>query len=73
MSLITEAQSAAWYEARGRVVGEQTDDDTDRCSHCEEPTLADELVVLDGQDVCVPCLVALTGDDPYAPDHNRDL
>lgn len=72
MSLITEAQSAAYYEARGRALGEQADD-TDRCTECQEPTPADELVALDGQDVCLPCLTALTGDDPYAPDNARDL
>lgn len=72
MTLISPEQTAAWFEAKGRALGEQ-DDDTDRCSHCEEPTLADELVVLDGQDVCVPCLITLTGDDPYAPDNARDL
>lgn len=75
MSLITPEQSRGWYENRGLVLGEQCDDDDtpDRCSECDEPTLADELVVLDGQDVCVPCLVALTGDDVGAPDRLRDL
>lgn len=74
MTLITEAASAAWYEQRGLVLGEQCDDDdADRCTECHEPTLADELVALAGQDVCLPCLTALTGDDPYAPDNARDL
>jgi DnaJ-class molecular chaperone len=50
-----------------------TGETDDRCSHCEELTLADELAALDGQDVCLPCLTALTGDDPYAPDNGRDL
>lgn len=48
----------------------QTDD---RCAHCEEPTLADELVDLDGQECCLPCVVALTGDDVYGPDNARDI
>lgn len=72
MSLVTPAQSAAWFEAKGLVLGEQVDT-CDECTHCEWPTAADELVILDGQDVCVTCLHALTGDDPYAPDHWRDL
>ena len=69
---ITAEQSAGWYEARGRALGEQADD-TDRCSHCQHPTLADELIDLDGQEVCVACLIDLTGDDPYAPDNARDV
>lgn len=67
MSLITAEQTAAYYANRGQVLGE---DDTcgECCSHCEWLTPADELVVLDGQDVCRSCLYALTGDGPYAPD-----
>jgi hypothetical protein len=69
---ISPDQSRAWYESRGLLLGEQ-DDDTARCSHCQEPTDPDELIVLDGQDVCLPCLITLTGEDPYAPDNARDL
>jgi formylmethanofuran dehydrogenase subunit E len=71
-ALITPAQSRFFYEQRGLVLGEQ-DDTGDCCTHCEGLTPADELTVLDGQDVCLPCLYALTGDDPYAPDNARDL
>jgi hypothetical protein len=72
MSLITPEQSAAWFEQRGLVLGEQ-DEVGDCCSHCEWLTPADELTVLDGQQVCVPCLYALTGEDVHAPDNARDL
>lgn len=70
---ITEAQSAGFYENRGLTLGEQDDGCGECCSNCEWLTDVDELVNLDGQDVCVPCLHALTGDDPYAPDNARDL
>lgn len=74
MKLITPEMSAAFYERKGLAAGElDTWDGIDRCPHCQEPTPADELVALDDQHVCVPCLIALTGDDPYAPDNARDL
>jgi hypothetical protein len=69
---ISPDQSCAWYEGRGVLLGEQ-DDDIARCSHCGEPTDPDELIVLDGQDVDLPCLIALTGEDPFAPDNARDI
>jgi hypothetical protein len=71
-ALITPEQSAAFFEQRGLVLGEQ-DEVGECCSHCEWLTPADELTVLDGQDVCLPCLYALTGEDVYAPDNARDL
>lgn len=72
-TLITPEQTAAYYEQRGLVLGEQDDICGECCSHCEWLTAADELVTLDGQDVCLPCLSVLTGDDPYASDTARDL
>jgi hypothetical protein len=72
MTLITADQTRAFYEHRGLCLGEQAEDVT-RCSHCEDPTDPDDLGHLDGQDVCVPCLAALTGDDFGAPDRARDL
>lgn len=72
MTLISPEQSTAWYEAKGLALGEQTDA-PDRCSECQGPTLADELVTLDGQDVCLGCLLLLTGDDPHAPSASRVL
>lgn len=70
MSLITEAQSAAWFANRG-LAGEQPDEAT--CTHCHDAPSRTSSSPLDGQDVCLPCLYLLTGDDPYAPDNARDL
>jgi hypothetical protein len=73
MSAITVEQSAAWYESRGLTLGEQTDDEPTYCGECGYVIDPDDLADLDGQRVCVPCLVALTGDDVRGVDSERDL
>ncbi len=69
LRLITEADSAAWYERKGLAAGEQADDEP-RCAECRTPT--DELVDLDGADHCLDCLRALVP-DAYDDDHARDI
>jgi recombinational DNA repair protein (RecF pathway) len=72
VSAITVEQSAAWWERRGLALGEQADDTT-HCTECGYVTDPDDLTDLDGQQVCRPCVTDLTGDDPFSPDHARDL
>jgi hypothetical protein len=72
-ALITADQSRHFYERRGLTLGEQGDDTGDCCTRCEWLTDPDDLLDLDGQNVCRPCHLALTGDDPRAPEHARDL
>jgi hypothetical protein len=41
--------------------------DCHRCSHCDDPTHPDDLVLLDDQKVCAGCRDRLTGEDVGGP------
>jgi hypothetical protein len=73
MSAISVEASHNWYASRGLALGEQADDEPTYCGECCYVADSDDLTDLDGQLVCRPCVTTLTGDDPYAPDHARDL
>jgi hypothetical protein len=71
-ALIAADESRHFYERRGLVLGEQPDTGG-CCTRCEWLTDPDDLLDLDGQNVCRPCHLALTGDDVFSPDSWRDL
>lgn len=55
-----------------RLLADQHDDES-RCTTCLLPTDPDDLADLDGCATCVPCMVALLGEDVFGPEHRRDL
>lgn len=57
MTAITAEQSATAHLARGLACGEQDDQPTVYCGICQWVTDPDDLVDLDGQQVCEPCLL----------------